>query len=133
MKGINLKGKSGQAVLVLVMIMGAAVLGITTIAGFITIQKIRGATDIRDSVRSIDAADAGIECALYQKYGRSGGGDVAACGPTLTFSNQSLGETIPAASVDVQVDKTDYNIVKSIGSVGRVSRGFGLFFSELSR
>lgn len=103
--------KSGQAMIILVMFLGATMLGITTIAGFITLQKIRTVTDIVDSTKAIYAADAGIEWWLYNTYS-SGGGT-----PQPTFSNES----------SVTITDISENEVRSVGNTHRAYRAFGLF------
>lgn len=117
------KKNDGQAILVLTMILGAGILGITTIAGFISVQKIRGATDVRDSVKAIYAADAGTDCALYELY------------VNYATSSEIGGKcnfTIGGSDVNVSYDSSA-NVIKSIGESGRVSRGFGLFLGNIEK
>ena len=61
----------GQALLLVTIAIGGIILGATTIAGLITTYQIRRATDVINSQKAIFAADAGIECGLYQFF--SGG------------------------------------------------------------
>lgn len=86
-------------------------LGVTTIAGFITLQKIRTATDIVDSTKAIYAADAGIEWWLYKTYASQG--DVI----LPNFTN----------GASVSVEDVSENEVRSIGNANRAYRAFGLF------
>jgi hypothetical protein len=102
----------------LVMILGATMLGVSTVAGFITVQKIRTATDITDSAKAIYAADAGIERCLYEKFGADAEPD-ATC-------NFAPGEIQLSNGAQVEVTETG-NLVKSIGNASRSYRAFGIF------
>ena len=62
------KPRSGQAMLIAVLALGWAMLGATTIAGFLMAYQIRDTTDFVNSARSVFAADGGTEWALYQFY-----------------------------------------------------------------
>lgn len=54
--------------LLTVLILSGAILGASTIAGYLMLLKIRGASDITDSTKAIFAADAGIEWELYKQF-----------------------------------------------------------------
>lgn len=111
---------SGQAMLMVVLILGSVMLGATTIAGFVTIQKIRTATDIMDSAMAIYAADAGLENCLYKKYSSTQlDPDFDCSSISVTLDNN--------ASVSVQESG---GVIKSIGTSNRASRAFGLFLNE---
>ena len=112
-----LKNNKGQALLVVVMILGATMLGVTTIAGYITVQKIRTVTDIVDSTKAIYAADSGIDWWFYKKFVAepSEEGEIPVP-PQPTFSNN--------AELEIRESET---IVKSIGHSGRSYRAFGAF------
>ncbi len=54
--------------LIAVVSLGSAILGATTIAGFLMVYQIRQSTDFVNSAKAIFAADAGIEWARYSYY-----------------------------------------------------------------
>lgn len=56
--------KRGQIILIVSLFLGATVLVITAVAGFLTITQLRQAGGIEHSARAIFAADAGAEWAL---------------------------------------------------------------------
>ncbi len=60
--------RSGQAMLIAVLSLGGAILGATTVAGFLTLYQIRATTDTANSAKAIFAADAGVEWALFNYY-----------------------------------------------------------------
>lgn len=66
MKHMNIR--QGQAMIIAVLTIGGAMLGATALAGFLTLQNIRGATNVADSAKAIEAADAGINWALYSHF-----------------------------------------------------------------
>jgi len=120
---MNISDNKGQAVIMLVMVLGATILGISTVVGFITLQKIRTATDAADSSKAIYAADAGVERCFYEKFG-PGGTATSTCDfavGDMVFSN--------GAGVEV-IDNVD--VIKSIGRAGRTYRAFGIFLSPFS-
>ena len=103
------------------MILGSIMLGVSTIAGYITLQKIRTATDITDSAAAIYASDAGVEKCFYTKFG-PGGTATSTCNfasGNISFDNN--------AEVVVTDDGT---IVKSIGHAGRSWRALGIFMTQ---
>jgi hypothetical protein len=61
-------GRRGQAMILAVMSLGGAILGATTIAGFLMVYQVRQTTDLANSAKAIFAADAGVECALYNQF-----------------------------------------------------------------
>jgi hypothetical protein len=111
------KSMSGQAMLIIVVILGSSMLGIATIAGYISLQKIKSATEISDSTKAIYAADAGVEWCLYNKFGPNGTSTFDCTNPNpMTFSNDS----------DVQVIEAN-NVVRTIGHSFNSYRAFGIF------
>jgi len=64
--------RSGQAMLLAILALGGAILGATTIAGFLMLYQIRATTDSENSAKAVFAADSGVEWALFSFY----------CGPT---------------------------------------------------
>ena len=64
--GKNQRSKiRGQAVLLVVFVIGGAMLGATTIAGFLTTIQLQQAGDSANSAKAIFAAEAGVNCALF--------------------------------------------------------------------
>lgn len=60
-----LNNHSGQAMLLTVFIVGAGILSMTAISGYLLTQRIRASSNLTDSARAIYAADAGLECERY--------------------------------------------------------------------
>jgi len=122
--------QKGQAMLIFVLVLGATVLSVTAIAGYITLQKLRAATDIVDSTKSIYAADSGVEWCFYNKFSSMG---------TSTFNcdtNSSSGpkftNNLSNSTVDVSVSESE-NLIKSIGHSGRAYRAFGIFLDQFNQ
>jgi len=111
------RGMGGQAMIIIVLILGATILGVSTIAGFIMLQKIRTVTDVVDSTKSIYAADAGVEWWLYKNFSSALG---AASSTQPVFSNGSTLEVVDEPT-----------LVRSIGHAGRSYRAFGLFLDQI--
>ncbi|TRZ65014.1 MAG: hypothetical protein D4Q79_00265, partial [Spirochaetia bacterium] len=63
-----LRATRGQAMLLTVLVLGASILGVSTIAGYLTLLKIRAASDTANSTKAIFAADTGIEWELYKQF-----------------------------------------------------------------
>lgn len=103
--------EKGQAILLSVIIMGSILLGVTTIAGYLSIQKVRVSRDIVNSQKAIYAADAGIEKELYAFFV-----DNTISDPT--FSNEASLQTTSAPSI------------RSIGTAKASSRAFRLTISN---
>ena len=61
-------GRSGQAMLLAVLTLGATMLAVTTIAGLLMVYQIRQVTDFGSSAQAVFAADAGAEWALYSYF-----------------------------------------------------------------
>lgn len=61
----KIKTRRGQAVFLSIFLIGALILGATTIAGFLMVVQLRQVSDVADSAKAIFAADAGVNCALY--------------------------------------------------------------------
>ena len=71
-KGWNAAGggraRSGQAMLTAVLSISGAILGATTVAGFLMLYQLRASTDSQNSAKAIFAADSGVEWALFNYY-----------------------------------------------------------------
>ncbi len=60
------KFREGQAMLLMVIILSAAILGTTSIVALMTLYEVRHTTGILNSARALAAADSGIQCALMK-------------------------------------------------------------------
>ncbi|MEK7636049.1 MAG: hypothetical protein AAB405_03095 [Patescibacteria group bacterium] len=60
--------KSGQIMLLSIMIIGTSMMVITIIAGYLIVQRLRFSSNMADSAKAVFAADAGIECELYNIF-----------------------------------------------------------------
>jgi hypothetical protein len=102
---------SGQAMLLTVLILAGSMLGASTIAGYLMLLKIRGASDITNSTRAIFAADTGVEWELYKQFKNPSY-------PKPSLSNNAVFETF-----------TDGLKIKSIGESSNIFRAFELDYS----
>ena|SRR3989344_9471222 len=59
---------NGQAIFLVVLVIGGALLGATTIAGFLMVIQLQQVGDAANSAKAIFAAEAGVNCALYDFY-----------------------------------------------------------------
>ncbi len=66
--------KSGQALLLTVLIVAGVILMVASISGLIMSYAIRQVTNAQSSAQAIFAADAGIECILYYHFCNNGTG-----------------------------------------------------------
>lgn len=106
--------QKGQVMLLTVVLLSGTVLGVTTIAGVLTLYQLRQASNATDSTRAIYAADAGVEWELYKRAK-----DVAYAKPVM-----SNGAEFETKSVDA-------NTIRSLGFADanrKVARAFELSF-----
>ncbi len=68
MEKFRSKNHSGQAMIITTLAMGGVIFGATIIAALIISYQIRQTTVATDSAKAIFAADAGVECGLYQFF-----------------------------------------------------------------
>jgi len=111
MKNYKLKG---QAMLLTVLILGSTILAASTIAGYLTVLKIRASSDTTNSAKAIFAADTGIEWELYNVTCVSRG--LAPCPigkPTFSPEN---GAGFDSSNVG--------GVIKSRGQSGNIFRAF---------
>jgi len=94
----------GQAMLLTVLVLGGSILAASTVAGYLTLLKIRTSSDIANSAKAIFAADTGVELELYRAFENS---DY----PQPLFSN---GATF--------ISSYDGENIKSVGESGNVFR-----------
>ena len=102
----------GQVMLLTVLLLGGTILGATTIAGYLMIQKIQIASDITNSTKAIFAAATGIEWELFRKFKD----------PNFPKPVLSNGATFESSVSE------DGSVIKSIGTSLRTSRAFELQF-----
>lgn len=102
----------------MVLILGSTMLGVASIAGYVSLQEIRSSIDIVDSTKAIYAADSGVDWCFYQKFGPTGSST------TPCVTNYNLGN---GSSVSVTEQGQE---VKSIGTANRSSRAFGIFLDQ---
>ncbi len=123
---INNNFQSGQAMLIVVLILGATMLGVTTIVGYVSLQKIKNVANITDSTKAIYAADSGVEWCFYNKIGSNGTStfDCSGSSPTTGTSSLSLSN---GSSVSVSESGQE---VKSIGTDNSSYRAFGIFLDQ---
>ena len=100
---------NGQVMLLTVLILGGVILGVSTIAGYITVQKIRQSSGAIDSTKAIFAADTGIEWELYKQF--KGPADKPILSNGASFETSKTGE-----------------FVKSVGRSGNSFRAFEIEF-----
>ncbi len=70
--GIGYRGDSegGQAMLLTVTVLSSVILGAASLASVLVTYQLRQVTDSRISAQAIFATDAGIERALFERFGR---------------------------------------------------------------
>ncbi|MBI5306632.1 hypothetical protein HZB04_03565 [Candidatus Wolfebacteria bacterium] len=112
------KNNRGQIMLLAVSMIGFAILTSTSIVGYIFLQKIRMATIVVDATKAIYAADAGVECEIYNI---KNGGDKKICnssnnGGSLSFDDQKVKVTTTKNS----------NPIRSIGVSNNTNRAFSV-------
>lgn len=71
MQNYNSKFKiqnSGQVMLLSIVIIGTSILVVSIVAGYLMVQRLRFSSNMADSAKAVFAADAGIECELYNIF-----------------------------------------------------------------
>ena len=105
----------GQAMLLAVLLIGTSVLVITSLSGYLMLQRIRMGFNFVDSTKAIFAADAGVECEFYNFFK---GASVDCDG--LNF----LDSLTKVQTVIVADDSGVPQYIKSIGTSNKSSRAF---------
>ena len=98
--------------LLTVLILGGTILGATTIAGYLMLQKIQIASNITNSTRAIFGADSGLEWEMYRKFVNAGQ-------EKPVFSNGVTFATVV---------NEDGSSIKSIGISGKTNRALEVNF-----
>jgi len=65
---LNFKSSKGQVMFLTVIVLGVVISSVTVIAGLLMSYQIRRSADVSHSTRAIFAADAGVECMLFQIF-----------------------------------------------------------------
>jgi hypothetical protein len=100
--------------------LGGSILGATAIAGLLMVYQIRQASNLGASTRSIYAADAGIEAALYQFFNQS-------APPSLNFTNgASVTAVCTDAGAPIECSSQEADLVRAVGASGNVHRALEL-------
>lgn len=130
-----LRRRSGQVMIITILVLGGAILSATTIAGLLMLYQIRQTTDIANSGKAIYAADAGIEWSLYNWFCTVSGKGVCDVGKPI-FTNKANfevtticttfgGETLPSCR---PTDDPFAVTFRSVGTAGNSTRALGLSF-----
>jgi hypothetical protein len=117
MKINMINNKSGQVMLMTVIMLSGAILASTSLAGLLVLYQLRQSTDAASSAKAIFAADSGIERALYKE--KKGSSDPYPLKQTLSNSTQGN-----ITQYTVTQDATNPLLIKSIGQSGRTARAF---------
>jgi len=109
------KGQKGQAMLLAVLLIGTSVLVITSLSGYMMLQRIRMGFNFVDSTKAIFAADAGIECEFYNSFK----------GASMDCDGLDFSDILTKVqTVIVSDDKGVPQYIKSIGTSNKSSRAF---------
>jgi hypothetical protein len=135
--------RNGQAMLLTTLALGGAILGATTIAGFLLLNQLRATTDSEHSAVAIFAADAGVNWALFNDYCTSAVPARCVEPPDVALPGTATGATSSVltngATLSVQCyDSTGVNIIDcdNASSVYAIAKGGSLnsrraFFVDL--
>lgn len=120
----NIKSQEAQAMLIVVMILGATMLGVATIAGYVSLQKIKTVAEIMDSTKAIYAADAGVEWCFYNKFSSNG---------TSTFvcDTGGFGQNFSNGASFSAVESGD--VIRVVGRAFNSYRSFGIFLNAYNQ
>lgn len=112
----NLKSKnSGQAMLLSVLLIGTSVLVITSLAGYLVLQRIRMGYQFVDSTKAIFAADAGIECEFYNNLK----------GASIDCDSLSFSDSLTKTQTTILTNESGApQSIKSIGVSNKANRAF---------
>lgn len=126
--------RSGQAMLTAVLSISGAILGATTVAGFLMLYQLRASTDSENSAKAIFAADSGVEWTLFNYYCAGDGRCTAGQGdyPSSSFSN---GASVMVTCYDINDATSTCNDTSStisatsLGTSLNSRRAFALMFT----
>jgi len=117
-KGFTPSRVEGQTMILTVLLLSGAILSATAISALLILFQLRQTSDIKTSMQAIFAADAGIECVLFEQYEEVTGGGTA----DFTSCEATLDNGARYRVVD------DGGTIKSIGQAGRTARAFEIGF-----
>jgi len=120
------KSKSGQVMLLTAVLISGIVLSATSLAGLLTIYQLRQVTDVNSSTKAIFAADTGIEWELYKKFGDSKAYPPHGANTNVGLDNGATFQTF------LTTDPSNPSLVNSVGTSGRSSRAFQIYFSNIT-
>lgn len=110
---------------------GGTILGVTTIAGLITLYQIRQSTDLANSTHAIFAADAGIEFGLYNFFQTSTASQISDNGFVIDPGGTSFAVAcLNDAESDVDcgiAGNSSATALKSVGVYRDANRAFLIF------
>lgn len=88
-KDLKIKNREGQVMFLTVVVLGAIISSVTVIAGLLVSLQIRRSADVAASTRAIFAADAGVECMLFEifKSGKNGTEAQLSCNNDSVMTN----------------------------------------------
>lgn len=109
-----------------VFVMGVTLLAATTIGGLLTLYQIQAVGDISASIRSIYAADAGIEYGLYKFFKPSAPMSL----PTFPGGATVVVTCQVGAGVGACTDP-NATLIRSVGSFQKTNRAFELPLTPL--
>jgi len=117
-----LKNQNGQVMIVVILALGAVMIGANIIAGVLINNQIRQVTNIVDSTKAIYAADAAIEAGYYSFLT---GNNVA-----LTFSNKASStiKCFDNSRNNVACNTASVYSIVGQGFAGKVTRALELQF-----
>lgn len=127
--------RSGQVMIITILVLGGAILSATTIAGLLMLYQIRQTTDIANSGKAIYAADAGIEWSLYNWFCTISGKGVCDVSKP-SFSNRANFEVTALCTafngeplVPCLPTSDPFAVTfRSVGTAGNSTRALGLSF-----
>jgi len=120
----------GQTMILTVLLLSGAILSATAISALLVLFQLRQVTDIKTSTQAIFAADAGIECVLFELT------------TALVAANESGEDFIidggtveDTCSGELEDNNATYRVVsevgsnfKSVGRAGRTARALEIGF-----
>ncbi len=112
--------RSGQALLVSVIMMGGALLGAAAIAGLLMLYQIRQSNNVEDSTKALFAADAGVEWQTYCTFVT--GSDLCPSAPTFTNGAGFTTEVNSTSSaIYISAEGTAGDSIRSLESTFKVT------------
>lgn len=122
--GQALRLRSGQAILLSVIMLNGILISASAVAGLLITYQIRQANDSVESMKAFFAADAGIEDALYCYYMLSSG-TAASCAGSGSLINSKGDRVYYSKTITSQLDSNNEQIgfvLNSVGNSGRTQR-----------